>query len=372
MNTRFSQIFGISLVTASLLSACTLPPPPPARVSPAAATQKQPPDDKIHNAMSAGPAEIAKDAAVMDYPATPGGKLVELRKGNNGWTCIPDDPSTPTNDPMCLDKQWLIWFEAFIAGTKPNITQPGIAYMLQGGSGASDDDPFATTPPAGKDWQIEPPHVMFIFPDKLNPADYPREQHLVGPWLMYAGTPYEHVMAPIVMTEKPKTQDKIASAMSAGPMAIAKDATIMDYPSAPGGKLVELRKGTNGWTCVPDDPNTSVPDPMCLDKMWVNWLEAFIAGTKPNITQPGIGYMMQGGIDASNDDPFATKPPAGKDWLMDPPHLMLIIPDKFAPDAFPDTQIMIGPWVMFRGTPYEHVMIPGTSDMTMPMTMTMK
>jgi hypothetical protein len=30
---------------------------------------------------------------------------------------------------------------------------------------------------------------------------------------------------------------------------------------------------------------------MCLDKTSMVWLEAFMAGTKPRITAPGIGYM---------------------------------------------------------------------------------
>src|SRR5437773_1039686 len=67
--------------------------------------------------------------------------------------------------------------------------------------------------------------------------------------------------SPKVGPVKPPTTDaeKIRSAMSAGPAVIAKDATIMDMPS-----MKVLRKGTNGWTCIPDGPSPGV-DPMCLD-----------------------------------------------------------------------------------------------------------
>ena len=36
------------------------------------------------------------------------------------------------------------------------------------------------------------------------------------------------------------------------PLAIAKDATVIDWPAPGGGDLVVLRKGTNNWTCYPD------------------------------------------------------------------------------------------------------------------------
>ena len=55
--------------------------------------------------------------------------------------------------------------------------------------------------------------------------------------------------------DKPKTNaELIASAMSAGPLAVSKDATVM----VPGsdGKLRTLRQGQGPFTCVPDDPST--------------------------------------------------------------------------------------------------------------------
>jgi len=48
----------------------------------------------------------------------------------------------------------------------------------------------------------------------------------------------------------------IANAESAGPDAIAKHATILAWPTTPGGELVVLREGNNGWTCMPRRPDT--------------------------------------------------------------------------------------------------------------------
>jgi hypothetical protein len=62
--------------------------------------------------------------------------------------------------------------------------------------------------------------------------------------------------------QKPKTDaELIASAMSAAPLAISKDATIVATGS--DGKLRTLRQGQGAFTCVPDDPSTPGNDPMC-------------------------------------------------------------------------------------------------------------
>ena len=98
---------------------------------------------------------------------------------------------------MCFDKMWMQWFDAISTATDPNIKQPGIAYMLQGGSDASNTDPFAMKPKEGEQWLSAPPHVMLIVPGKLDTALLSTDHHTGEPWVMYAGTPYEHVMIPV-------------------------------------------------------------------------------------------------------------------------------------------------------------------------------
>lgn len=155
--------------------------------------------DKINNAMSAGPVAISANATIMDYPDQPNGTLPVLRDGSNGWTCFPDNPATPGNDPMCLDKQWLSWMQAFMNKATPNVTGTGVAYMLQGGSDASNTDPFATEPPAGQGWVTSPPHIMILNPQRWDPETYPSDMGMSasGPWIMYVNTPYEHLMVPV-------------------------------------------------------------------------------------------------------------------------------------------------------------------------------
>ena len=158
------------------------------------------PADRIANAMSAAPLEIAQDAAILDWPTEPGGEWSVLREGSNGWTCLPDDntlaTATLTNDPMCLDETWMEWMKAMMAGREPDVAKPGIGYMFQGGSAADNDDPSVLVPPAGGEWHIEPPHIMVLYPEPLDPA-MSHDPHYGGPYVMFAGTPYEHLMIPV-------------------------------------------------------------------------------------------------------------------------------------------------------------------------------
>lgn len=152
---------------------------------------------KIKSAMSAAPSSIANEATIMDWPATPDAKPALLRQGTNGWTCFPDFPVSPGPDPMCLDKQWMAWMDGYLKHTAPVITGVGIGYMLAGGSSASNEDPFAEMPKAGEHWMKEPPHIMVISPGKLDPAMFSQDPHSGGHWIMFGGTPYEHLMIPV-------------------------------------------------------------------------------------------------------------------------------------------------------------------------------
>ncbi len=154
----------------------------------------------------------------------------------------------------------------------------------------------------------------------------------------------------------PATSAKIASARSAAPAAISANATIADM--TPDGKMTTLAKGTNGWLCLPDDPSTPAPDPMCVDKVWQQWFQGYMSQKPPAITQIGVAYMLLGGSDASNTDPYAKKPAAGQNWVMTPPHTMVVLPDTKLLDSYSATPSASTPYVMWKGTPYAHLMVP--------------
>jgi hypothetical protein len=109
---------------------------------------------------------------------------------------------------------------------------------------------------------------------------------------------------------------------------------------------------------MPDIPTTPGPDAMCLDANAMEWAGAWIAHKDPPANKMGFGYMLAGGSDASNTDPFATKPKDGDTWITTGPHVMVLnIGDHFA--GYPTTAADPSkPYVMFPGTPYAHLMLP--------------
>ncbi|HEX4738649.1 MAG TPA: hypothetical protein VH331_13915 [Allosphingosinicella sp.] len=158
----------------------------------------------------------------------------------------------------------------------------------------------------------------------------------------------------------PKMTDAqlIANAASAAPASIGHNATVIATDGA--GRMRPLRRGTNGWTCMPDDPNTPANDPMCVDSNGMLWAQAWMGHKVPPADKPGLAYMLTGAADASNTDPYATKPARGASWVRTGPHIMILDRNAAASSGYPggpspDTS---KPYVMFAGTPYAHIMMP--------------
>jgi hypothetical protein len=153
-------------------------------------------------------------------------------------------------------------------------------------------------------------------------------------------------------------QKLINSAMQAAPKKVAAGATIVVAEA--DGKMRTLRQGTNGFTCMPDNPATPGPDPMCMDQAAMDWAGAWMSHKTPPSGKIGFMYMLEGGTDASNTDPFATKPTAENHWIKTGPHVMIVGADQSFYDMYPknpapDTAV---PYIMWAGTPYQHLMIP--------------
>lgn len=151
--------------------------------------------------------------------------------------------------------------------------------------------------------------------------------------------------------------DLIKSAESAAPAAVSAGATV--YAMDASGQMRTVREGTNGWWCMPDSPATPGPDPMCGDANSMEWAMAWIGKAEPPAGKVGFMYMLAGGTDASNTDPYATAPAEGNNWVQTGPHVMVVNAGSqmagYPEDADPDTSV---PYVMWSGTPYAHLMIP--------------
>jgi hypothetical protein len=166
------------------------------------------------------------------------------------------------------------------------------------------------------------------------------------------GIAVEYVRAAPKMTDA----QIIANAASAAPASIGRNATVIATDGA--GRMRPLRRGTNGWTCMPDDPNTPANDPMCVDRNGMLWATAWMGHKMPPAGKPGLAYMLQGAADASNTDAYATKPARGASWVRTGPHIMILDRNAAAASGYPggpnpDTS---KPYVMFAGTPYAHIM----------------
>lgn len=157
----------------------------------------------------------------------------------------------------------------------------------------------------------------------------------------------------------PMTDEQIvASAMKAAPAAVAKGATVIAAEA--DGKIRTVRKGSNNFTCMGDNPATPGPDPMCGDANAMAFINAWLGHTPPAADKVGFMYMLEGGTDASNTDPYAAEPTAGNHWVKTGPHVMVVGAGAMFLAGYPATPDpdTTQPYVMWAGTPYAHLMIP--------------
>jgi len=176
----------ISILLASLLVAAALPADLVAQEKEASPEAKA----MIKDALSAATPTMAKNATVIDWDNN------VLKKGDNGWTCFPTPPGLK-NAAMCFDKPWLAWADGWMNKKDVNVDRIGISYMLAGDAGASNSDPYATSEEEVDDWVKTGPHLMIIVPDPSMLEGIPTDPENGGPWVMWSGTPYVHIMVPL-------------------------------------------------------------------------------------------------------------------------------------------------------------------------------
>ena len=143
---------------------------------------------KIALAMSAGPADVAASARIIDTDAQ--GNTIVLREGTNGFTCMPGNPKVIGDPAMCADGPSMQWAADFKAKKpKPTNTVPGITYMLAGATQRSDSDPYDTTSPA----ITVGPHWMIMWPFDPKATGLPTTHKPTGAYIMWPSSPYAHM-----------------------------------------------------------------------------------------------------------------------------------------------------------------------------------
>lgn len=147
--------------------------------------------DIIARAESAAPSHVSKHATIYGED----GHTV-LRQSTNGWHCMPGIHVIPGDKhPMCNDEVWQKWMHAIANGEDFSTDRIGLSYMLQGDAHVSNSDPTATDPNNGDVWVEEGPHLMVIVPKEMLKG-VSRDPHNGGPYVMWADTPYAHIMFP--------------------------------------------------------------------------------------------------------------------------------------------------------------------------------
>jgi hypothetical protein len=144
-------------------------------------------------------------------------------------------------------------------------------------------------------------------------------------------------------------EDMIASALSAGPASVTANATVKDHE---GNTLIE---GSNDFTCYPEAPTMG---PACNQGQWDELIGALMSKEDFTATQISFSYMLAGEGDApgtSNSDPYETDPNAVDDWIVEGPHMMIIVPREMLKGLSHDPKDPV--YVMWGDTPYAHIMV---------------
>ena len=143
---------------------------------------------------------------------------------------------------------------------------------------------------------------------------------------------------------------------------------IGDFATVVGASGEVLREGTNGWTCLPFVPmpkmgfkNPNEAAPACADANAVAWANAYISKTKPVIENDGWIWMIHGDTGVDNFRPHSEGDKANtapEDWIYSGSHLMLMPKDPASLDGVSTDFTTGAPYVMMKGTPFVHLMIP--------------
>jgi hypothetical protein len=167
--------------------------------------------------------------------------------------------------------------------------------------------------------------------------------YLAGCFALFAGS---------TTAQQPSSNDDyMARVMKAAPPEIVQDATVIKMD---GKEMQTLKKGTNEWTCM--EANGV---PMCADPNAMEWAHAWQThGPAP--TSTGFIYMLAGDTGASNTDPYATEKKPDNHWVETGSHVMIVGAAAKTMKGYPRTADAdpTKPYVMWPGSPYEHLMIP--------------
>jgi hypothetical protein len=165
------------------------------------------------------------------------------------------------------------------------------------------------------------------------------------------------------------TEWKIWAYSTAAPSFIAANCSVVDVDGT------VLREGTNGWTAMAANPRGMADSengwkdpheamPMVGDGPAMQWAMAYMGGKTPEMDTDGWAWMLHGDMGEDNrkhlviDDEGVAKAKADSQWIESGAHLMLFPKDPASLEGQTTNFNTGAPYVMFKGTGYDHLMIP--------------
>jgi hypothetical protein len=164
-------------------------------------------------------------------------------------------------------------------------------------------------------------------------------------------------------------QRQIAAAVSTMPANLRANATVLGYNTS--GKLVTLRKGSNDMICVADDPAQKMFHVACYHRS----LEPFMARGRElharNVSREAIDSIRLADVKRGRYA-MPSKPAAlyqyfaprdsvnGETGVVSGASYLYVVYMAYATPAttgLPASPIEGGPWIMYPGKPWAHIMI---------------
>ena len=151
-------------------------------------------------AMLAAPENVSGKATIMAADGA------ILKEGTNGWVCMPGSPPNENVNPMCVDPAWQNWLQEYMKAVNGEVYEYdsesasfGVSYMLVGDIAVDNNEPFNQNQSKGV-WVAERPHLMLLLPASMM-KDLPTDPYAGGPYVMWEGNDFVHVMVPLEVTE---------------------------------------------------------------------------------------------------------------------------------------------------------------------------
>ena len=131
-----------------------------------------------------------------------------LREGSNGWICQSANPrpvpKTGWGSPheamaACHDGEGMKWMMGYMAGKSPVMERDTFMWMLHGDMGEDNTKAGVLNKEdaAPGQWIESGPHLMLMPKDPASLINYPTSFKTGAPYVMFANTPYAHLMIPV-------------------------------------------------------------------------------------------------------------------------------------------------------------------------------